>query len=100
MIDERAFDMLQEETIITGWLYERSKGRRWNGVVGYNATEGQLVFAIGPVDGGHWGHDAHCGSWEPSLALLGGFPEWCEIPDDAKEMVVRFLKRREGAQAG
>ncbi len=95
MIDQRAYELLKREIIITGWLYARRDGRPWNGVIGYNETVNKLIFVDGPNGTGHWGHEAYREEWEVSKALMDWFPERCHISQKARETVVLFLKDRQ-----
>ena len=94
IISAPAYDELKKDALITGWLYTAKNGRQWNVVAGYNETDHILSFIKGPWAGGHWGHEASYECLEPSRALRDLFPEWCHIPQKAKETIIRFLKEK------
>ena len=93
LIDERAYDLFDNEQIITGWCYSRENGRTWNTVVGYEEENDQVVFVNGPYNTGHWGHEAEGKeAFDPDDFLTGWFQHRYPVPENAAEQIDRFLR--------
>jgi len=90
-IDLIVADFVRKDAILVRWEEFDAGHRRWIVVVHVSADAAALGYLRGPMDGGHWGHDAEQGSiplahWRESGLFTGA-------PKDTRERLARRLRK-------
>ena len=83
---------------ITRWTYYQSGGQKrlWVTIVYVNPNnEYELIYETGPMEGGHWGHDASAGNQLVSDFLFSlTAPSWACATPKVNQIISTFLKNR------